>query len=91
MQSATNSPTVVGDLEPEAECMRLKNLRVTAVLFALLGCTLSNAFAQNGDNEPLSDLPRQFSATAFGQAVAMSGKSFGLNVYITAWTSDQQV
>jgi hypothetical protein len=71
--------------------MRLKNLRVITVLFVLSGCTLSRASAQNGDNRPLSDLPRQFAATAFGQAGAMAGKSFGMNIYITGWTTDQQV
>jgi hypothetical protein len=71
--------------------MRLKNFQIMAVLFALMGCMPSNSFAQNSDNKPLSDLPRQFAATAFGQAGAMSGKTFGLTIYITAWTSDQQV
>ena len=71
--------------------MRLKSLRVMIVLLVLSGCTLSNSFAQNGDNKPLTDLPRQFAATAFGQAGAMAGKSFGVNIYITAWTTDQQV
>ena len=71
--------------------MRLKNLRMMAVLFVLSGCMLSNAFAQSGDNKPLSDLPRQFAATAFGQAGTMAGKSFGVNLYITGWTTDQQV
>jgi hypothetical protein len=71
--------------------MRLKSLRVMIVLLAFSGCTLSNSFAQNGDNKPLTDLPRQFAATAFGQAGAMAGKSFGANIYITAWTTDQQV
>jgi hypothetical protein len=71
--------------------MQLKNLRMLAVLFVLSGCMLSNAFAQNGDNKPLSDLPRQFAATAIGQAGAMAGKSFGVTLYITGWTTDQQV
>ena len=52
---------------------------------------LSNAFAQTGDNKPLTDLPRQFAGTAIGQAGAMAGKSFGVNVYVTGWTTDQQV
>jgi hypothetical protein len=52
---------------------------------------MSNAFAQNGDNKLLTDLPQRFAATAFGQAGAMAGKSFGVNIYITAWTTDQQV
>jgi hypothetical protein len=60
-------------------------------LLLLSECMLSSAFAQNGDNKPLSALPRQFAATAFGQAGSMAGRSFGLNLYITDWTSDQQV
>jgi hypothetical protein len=52
---------------------------------------LPGAFAQNGDNKPLTDLPRQFSATAFGQAGAAAGKSFGVNLYVTGWTTDQEV
>jgi len=71
--------------------MRLKNLRVMTVLFVLTGCLLSSAVAQNGDSKPLSTPPLQFAATAFGQAGAMAGKSFGVTVFITAWTTDQQV
>src|SRR5260370_23542921 len=71
--------------------MRLKNFQVMTMLFVLSGCMLSNASAQNGDNKPLSDLPRQFAATAFGQAGTMAGKSFGANIYVTGWTTDQQV
>ncbi len=71
--------------------MRLKNLRTMVVLLALTQCALPNLHAQNGDNKPISDLPRQFAATAFGQAGSMAGKSFGVTVYITAWTSDDQV
>jgi hypothetical protein len=72
--------------------MRLKSLRMIGVPLVLSGCILlSNAFAQNGDNKPLSDLPRQFSATAFGQAGTMAGRSFGANIYVTGWTTNQQV
>ena len=71
--------------------MELKSLRMMTVLLVLSGCTMFDAFAQNGDNKPLTDLPRQFAATAFGQAGAAAGKSFGANIYITAWTSDQKV
>jgi hypothetical protein len=70
--------------------MRLKNLLVTVILCVLSGCALSNAYAQNDDSKPLTNLPRQFSATAFGDAGVMAGKSFGLDLYITAWTTDQQ-
>jgi hypothetical protein len=71
--------------------MRIRNLWVTAALCILAGPILSTAFAQNGDNKPLTDLPRQYAASAFGQAGAMAGKSFGVTVYITGWTTDQQV
>jgi hypothetical protein len=71
--------------------MRLKNLQVMTVLFVLSGCMVATAFAQNGDTKALPDLPRQYAVTAFGQSGAMSGKSFGANVYITGWTTDQQV
>jgi hypothetical protein len=71
--------------------MRLKTLRVMTALFVLSVCMLSNASAQNGDSKALTDLPRQFAATAFGQAGTMAGKSFGVNIYITGWTTDQQV
>jgi hypothetical protein len=70
--------------------MRLKNLRVKFVLCVLSGCALSGAYAQD-DSKPLTDLPKQFSATAFGDAGVMAGKSFNLDIYITAWTTDQQV
>jgi hypothetical protein len=71
--------------------MKLKNLWGIAALLILSGLTLSTASAQSGDNKPLTDLPRQYAATAFGQAGALAGKNFGVTVYITAWTTDQQV
>ena len=71
--------------------MRLQNLSRIAALFVVSGCMLSHALAQGGDNKAISDLPRQFAATAFGQAGAMAGKSFGVTVCITGWTTDQQV
>ncbi|WP_260739083.1 hypothetical protein [Tunturiibacter lichenicola] len=71
--------------------MRFKTFLVTTLLPVLLVCMYAKAYAQDGDTRPLSDLPRQFSATAFGQAGSMAGKSFGLTVYITGWTTDDQV
>jgi hypothetical protein len=35
--------------------------------------------------------PEQFSATAFGQAGMFAGKSVSLNIYITDYSSDQEV
>ena len=71
--------------------MRLKNFRAMTVLFVLFGCMWSNAHAQNEHGIALSTLPRQFTATAFGQSGSMTGKSFGFDFYITAWTTDEQV
>lgn len=71
--------------------MRLKNLLMVIIPSVLSLGLLWNAHAQTGDSKPLTDLPRQFSATAFADAGVMAGKSFGLDVYITAWTTDQQV
>ena len=71
--------------------MRLKNLQVMTVLFVLSGCLVSNAFGQNGDTKALPNLPRQYAVTAIGQAGAMSGKTFGADVRVTGWTTDEQV
>ena len=71
--------------------MRLKSFLGMTAWFVFSGCVLSNAIAQDGDSKPLTDLPRQFAATAFGQAGTLAGKSFGVNLYITGWTTDQQV
>jgi hypothetical protein len=62
-----------------------------STLLVLSGCLLSNAQAQEGDTKPLSGLPKQFAATAIGQAGPAAGRSFGLTIYITGWTPDQQV
>ena len=62
--------------------MRLKNLLVKFALCVLSGCALSGAYAQNDDSKPLTDLPKRFSATAFGDAGVMAGKSFNLDIYI---------
>jgi len=71
--------------------MRFKNLSTLIVALVLSGCALSNSSAQTGDAKPLTDLPRQFAATAFGQAGVAAGKSFGATIYVTGWTTDQQV
>ena len=71
--------------------MRLKSLLVRITLCILSGCALSNLYAQNGDSKPLTDLPKQFSATAFADSGVLAGKSFALDLYITAWTTDRQL
>jgi hypothetical protein len=63
---------------------------VMTALLLLSGSMLPNAFAQGGDSK-LPDLPRQFAATAIGDAGAIAGKSFGVTVYVTGWTTGQQV
>jgi hypothetical protein len=70
--------------------MHIKNLRTMTITLVLSMC-LTIAYAQNGDDKRLSVLPRQFAATAFGQAGTVAGRSFGLNLYITGWTTNQQV
>ena len=70
--------------------MRLENFRAMTVLVVLSGSMWSNAHAQNENGVPLSTLPRQFAATAFGQSGSLAGKSFGITFYITGWTADEQ-
>lgn len=52
--------------------------------------TVANITVQAQDTNPGIDLPQQYSATAIGQAGAASGKSFGVNVFITGLTADQE-
>jgi len=52
---------------------------------------LSASLAQTGDTGTLSALPKQYAATAIGQAGAAAGKSFDLTIYITGWTTDDQL
>jgi len=70
--------------------MRLKKMLLTLPII-LWGFLSTNTYAQAGDNKSLMDLPSQFAATALGQAGSMAGKSFGLTLYITGWTTDEQV
>jgi len=74
--------------------MTLQRLGLIVMLFVFSGSVLSNgttAAAQSESATPVPDLPLQYSATAFGQAGAVAGKSFGLDVYITGWTSGQEL
>ncbi len=69
--------------------MRLQNLCFVIALSLLSTGAFSNLAAQTENVAPNSDLPQTFSATAIGQAGALGGKSFGVTVYVTGWTSNQ--
>jgi hypothetical protein len=71
--------------------MRLHKLALTIILSAFSLCGHFGAAAQTANATPNSDLPQTYAATAFGQAGSLAGKSFGVTVYVTAWTSDQEV
>jgi hypothetical protein len=71
--------------------MRLQQLWLTTVLSVFSLCAWSSVAAQTENATPNSDLPQTYAATAFGQSGALAGKSFGVTIYVTAWTSDQEV
>ena len=71
--------------------MRLQNLCLTIILSVLSACAQPDLAAQTATATPNSDLPQTYSATAFGQAGTLAGKSFGVTVYVNGWTSDQEV
>jgi hypothetical protein len=71
--------------------MRLQELYSTIILSVVLVCAHSNVAAQTENAVPNSDLPQTYAATAFGQSGSLAGKNFGVTVYVTAWTSDQEV
>jgi hypothetical protein len=71
--------------------LRLRKLEWMIFLLVLSTCAWPNAVAQTESARQAPDLPRQYSGTALGQAGAVAGKSFGVDVYITGWTTDQQV
>jgi hypothetical protein len=70
--------------------MRPQNLWLTIILSILSVYAQPNLAAQTESATPNSDLPQTYSATAFGQAGALAGKSFGVTVYVNGWTSDQE-
>jgi hypothetical protein len=71
--------------------MRLQKLESMILLLVLSACAWSNAVAQIENANPASDLPRQYSGTAIGQAGVAAGKNIGVDVYITRWTTDEAV
>jgi len=54
-------------------------------------CAVASLMAQDAGTDSRFALPLQFAGTAFGQAGVAAGKSFSFTVYITDWTTDQQV
>lgn len=66
--------------------------RIVGGLVVAVAVLLGSAGGLNGQNAgdaPLA-LPLQFAGTAFGQAGAAAGKSFGFTVFIDQWTTDEQ-
>jgi hypothetical protein len=71
--------------------MRLEKPALMCALPMILMCMFPNAFAQTGAVTSAPVLPQQYAATAIGQAGVAAGKSFGVTVFITRWTTDQEV
>jgi hypothetical protein len=69
--------------------MQLQKLELMILPLVLSSCAWFNGVTQTESASPASDLPRQYSGTAIGQAGVVAGKSFGVNVYVTRWTTDQ--
>ena len=62
------------------------------VITALFVCmALTSGAAQAGEQSTQPNVPAQYAATAFGQSGSLSGKSFGLNVYVQELTSDGDI
>jgi hypothetical protein len=62
-------------------------LAVCCVCFLLTTLFSPLSAGQSGDKKK----PEQFAATAFGQSGMFAGKSASLNIYITGYSSDQEV
>jgi hypothetical protein len=62
---------------------------VTVALFVCMA--LTGGAAQAGEQPAQPNVPSQYAATAFGQSGSISGKSFGLTVYVQELTSDGDI
>ena len=69
--------------------MQRPRLLVITALFVCM--SLTSGAAQAGGQSTKSNVPAQYAATAFGQSGSISGKSFGLNVYVQELTSDGEI
>ncbi len=65
-------------------------LQKTSLTILAMCCVGAQIGAAQGPKS-MSELPQTYSATAFGQAGAIAGKSFGLTIYIDGLTGDQDV
>ena len=61
------------------------------ILAVIPVCAAASLMVQGAETDSRFALPLQFAGTAYGQAGSAAGRSFGFTVYITDWTSDQQV
>src|SRR5580698_2281516 len=66
-------------------------LRRLLTLIVIPLCVAASLIAQKADTDARFALPLQFAGTAFGQSGAAAGKNFGFTVFITDWTTAQQV
>jgi len=64
---------------------KLENFLVLTVIGLLIGV------GSVGAQEPTPSVPAQYSATAFGQAGSVAGKSFGINVYIDQTSTKEEI
>ena len=71
--------------------MRLQRLQFMGMLLVLTTCVGTSAIAQTENVNSAPQLPQQYAATAFGQSGGLNGKSIGISLYITQWTSDEDV
>jgi hypothetical protein len=70
----------------------MSTLRFLAPAALFVCFALSSGAAQTAEQPKTQpDLPAQYAATAIGQSGSVAGKSFGLNVYVEALTSDGDV
>lgn len=68
---------------------KLMSLVVALVLSPLITHSRTATEGESGTGN--SDLPRQYSATAFGQGGGTAGRNFGLDVYVTQWTGEGEI
>ena len=71
--------------------MQVKRLGRMVLLLLCSAGAWSKVHAQTETPGASPAVPRHYSATAFGQAGSAAGKSVGVDLYITQWTSDEDL